>query len=212
MTTGMGAMVKNKINWIVSVLLIMVGMLWMGVSAFGAESTTPLSNAPQSASADCMVLPVIEFPVPSREAERGYLGLSGSGNFNIGQIKAQAIIIEVFSFYCPHCQVMASQINDLYRLMQQRADLKEKIKLIGIGANNSAYEVDSFRERYKVPFPLFPDKELIITEKLCATGTPTFIGFKLNGQGSQKRFLFKEGEFKDNQKLLAEIIQAAGLK
>ena len=116
-------------------------------------------DAAAAVKADSSNLPIFELPIPGSEGEKGYLGLNGSGNFKIGQIKAQVVIIEVFSFYCPHCQRTAAQINDLYQMIEKRADLKGKIKMIGIGAKNSAYEVDSYKERYHVPFPLFPDEE-----------------------------------------------------
>jgi len=155
--------------------------------------------------------PVFDLPISGSEAEKGYLGLKGSGTFKVGQIRARVVIIEVFSFYCPHCQRSAAQINDLYRMIETRADLKGKIKMIGIGAKNSAYEVDAYKERYQVPFPLFPDEEMEITEKLGVKGTPTFIGVKVDGKGNQKQFYFSEGGFQDNQKFLAEIVRLSGL-
>jgi len=48
--------------------------------------------------------------------------------------------------------------------------------MIGIGLANSAYEVNLFKEKYKVPFPLFPDKDMAILKKIVVLGTPTFIG------------------------------------
>jgi hypothetical protein len=44
-------------------------------------------------------LPAFELAVPQDEAAKSYLGLSGSGQFSVPQIKAQAVIIEVFSMY-----------------------------------------------------------------------------------------------------------------
>ena len=44
-------------------------------------------------------LPPIQLVVPQDAAAKSYLGLSSSGQFTIPQIKAQAVIIEVFSMY-----------------------------------------------------------------------------------------------------------------
>ena len=82
-------------------------------------------------------LPVINLPVPKNPDERNYLGVSGSGLFKIPQIKAKAVIVEIFSMYCPYCQKDAPGVNELYRLIENNADIKNKIKLIGIGAGNS---------------------------------------------------------------------------
>jgi hypothetical protein len=44
-------------------------------------------------------LPQFELPIPENPEARTYLGLSGSGNFTIPQIKAQAVIVQIFSMY-----------------------------------------------------------------------------------------------------------------
>ena len=178
---------------------------------FGADCRILPGTAAGLAYAAEGDFPLFELPIPETQADRAYLGLSGSGTFKVGQIKARVVIVEVFSFYCPHCQRSAAQVNDLYQLIEKRADLKNKVKVIGIGAKNSAYEVDAYRERYRVPFPLFPDEDMGITEKLGVKGTPTFIGVTVDGKGNQKRVYFGEGGFQDNQKFLTEIVRLSGL-
>jgi hypothetical protein len=44
-------------------------------------------------------LPPFELAVPQNEVAKSYLGLSGSGQFSVSQIKAQAVIIEIFNMY-----------------------------------------------------------------------------------------------------------------
>jgi hypothetical protein len=44
-------------------------------------------------------LPPLELAVPQDEGAKSYLGLSGSGQFTVPDINAQAVIIEVFSMY-----------------------------------------------------------------------------------------------------------------
>jgi hypothetical protein len=43
--------------------------------------------------------PDIAFPVPTDAGNRKYLGLPESGTFKVSQIKAKAVIIEVFNMY-----------------------------------------------------------------------------------------------------------------
>jgi hypothetical protein len=45
------------------------------------------------------VLPEIDLPVPKDPTHRNYLGLSGDDPFQIPQIKAEVVIIEIFSMY-----------------------------------------------------------------------------------------------------------------
>lgn len=192
-------------------VVVITAVLFACASApVGEECPVDSGTEAKSAYAPSGNFPLFELPIPASDGEKGYLGLKGSGTFKVGQIKAGVVIIEVFSFYCPHCQRTAAQINDLYRMIEGRADLKGKVKMIGIGAKNSAYEVNEYRERYQVPFPLFPDEEMGITEKLGVKGTPTFIGVKVDGKGYQERIYFSEGGFQDNQKFLTEIVRLSG--
>ncbi len=102
-------------------------------------------------------------------------------------------------------------MNELYQEIEKRPDLKDKVKLIGIGASNSLFEVNSFREKYHVPFPLFADQNMEIFKLLGARGTPTFVGLKLSDNASQEQFFFGEGAYHDTQKFLDEFIKLAGL-
>jgi thiol-disulfide isomerase/thioredoxin len=138
--------------------------------------------------------PVFELPIPQDDAQKNYLGISGSGKFMLRQIKSPVIIIEVFSTDCPYCQSTAPLVNELYLAIQARPDLKKKIKIIGI-VNNGTKEVYLFRARYKVSFPLFPDQDGAISQKLGIKRTPTFFGVKNNDDGTMEKFYFKTGKF-----------------
>lgn len=45
------------------------------------------------------VLPQFELPLPQDAQARTYLGLPDSGKFTVPQIKAQLVIVEIFSMY-----------------------------------------------------------------------------------------------------------------
>jgi len=138
--------------------------------------------------------PVFELPIPQNDAQKHYLGISGSGKFKITQIKSPVIIIGVFSTNCPHCRNAVPQVNELYQTIQARPDLKEKIKLLGI-LDSYAHDVDLFRARHQVPFPLFPGQESVISQKLGVKYLPKFFGVKNNDDGTMEKFYSKTGEF-----------------
>lgn len=96
-------------------------------------------------------LPVLNLPVPKNPTEKSYLGLSGDGFFKIPQIKARVVIVEIYSMYCPYCQKDAPGVNDLCQRIENNPDLKNKVKLIGIGAGNTPFEVETYRKTYRVP-------------------------------------------------------------
>ncbi len=156
-------------------------------------------------------LPPFELPIPQDARAQSYLGLSGTGQFTIAQIKAKVVIIQIFSMYCPVCQKEASRVNKLYRTIQKRKDLKDKIKMIGIGTGNTPFEVGFFRKKYEVPFPLFPDENLSIHEILGELRTPYFIGVKINRDGSDEVFYSRLGQFRDVNSFLKRIVERSGL-
>jgi thiol-disulfide isomerase/thioredoxin len=196
---------KNTKSWKYIVLCLVLGLFFNYNMPF-AKGAEPISNSGGS-HLKSNSFPEFQLPAPISEAEKNYLGLSDDGDFNIGQIKAKVLIIEFFSFYCPHCQNAASIVNEVYQKIEQQSAIKGKIKIIGLGVANSDYEINSFREKYKVPFPLFSDKSMEKFKLLRARATPTFIGINLNENGSNEQFYFKEGGFEDSQKFLDEIIK-----
>jgi peroxiredoxin len=158
------------------------------------------------------VLPVINLPVPKSPQERDYLGLSGSGSFKIPQIKAKAVIVEFFSMYCPICQKDAPGVNELYRLIEKNPDIKSKIKLIGIGAGNSPYEVEVYKKTYDVPFPLFPDKDFVIHQACGEVRTPYYMVVKMNEDGTHQIVHAQSGDYPGAEKFLERVLNVSGLK
>jgi thiol-disulfide isomerase/thioredoxin len=157
-------------------------------------------------------LPVIKLPIPKNPEEKSYLGLKGEGSFTIPQIKAKVVIIEIFSMYCPYCQNEAPRVNELYNSIEDDPGLKGKIKIIGIGAGNTPMEVDIFRKKFQIAFPLFPDVDYSI-HKICGeVRTPYFIGVKINENGSHEVIYSKLGSIEDANKFLDLILQRSGIK
>jgi len=157
-------------------------------------------------------LPTMNLPIPKSPDERDYLGLSGSGSFKIPQIKAKVVIIEIFSMYCPYCQKDAPGINEFYRLIENNPDIKNKIKLIGIGAGNSSYEVDVFKKTYQVPFPLFPDKDFTIHKACGEVRTPYFMVVKINEDRTHQIVHTQLGNYPGAEPFLELVLQVSGLK
>ena len=157
------------------------------------------------------VLPRIKLPVPKDPGEKSYLGLSGGVFFRIPQIKAKVVIIEIFSMYCPQCQKIAPGMDELYHLIESDPDLRNKIKLIGIGAGNSRYEVEVFKKTYHTPFPLFPDNEFAIHKVLGDVRSPYFIAIKINKDGTHKVVHSELDSFKEAHAFLESILGASGL-
>jgi thiol-disulfide isomerase/thioredoxin len=158
------------------------------------------------------VLQKINLPIPKNPEEKSYLGLSGGGNFKIPQIKANLVLIEIFSMYCPYCQADAPKINELYQLIENTMELKNKIKMVGIGAGNTPFEVEVYKKTYKVPFPLFPDKDFVVHKAYGEPRTPYFIVVKINDDRSYQIVHTQLGEFPGAEKFLELMLKVSGLK
>jgi hypothetical protein len=129
--------VRGKMKKIHSaIMVIAVSLLTIGHQNLAAN--LPLAQGG--------VLPGISLSAPNDPDEKSYSGISGSGFFRIPQIKAEVVIIEIFSMYCRQCQEIAPGMDELYHLIESNPDLKNKIKLIGIGAGNSRYKVEVFKK------------------------------------------------------------------
>ncbi len=167
-----------------------------------AQNRAPAANDP---------LPDIRLSLPSSAQHREYLGLSTTApNCDIGQIQGELLIIEIFSMYCPHCQAEAPKVNQLFTLLAETPDLRKRIKMIGIGVGNSAYEVDFFSKSYKIEFPLFSDEDFTIHKQIGEVRTPFFIVVRQDRTTGPRVIYTHTGKFDSAQQFLQHITQIGG--
>jgi len=77
---------------------------------------------------------------------------------------------------------------------------------------NSSFEVDVFKDTYKVAFPLFPDEDFTIHKKIGEVRTPYFFVARIQPDGTHKLIYSKLGGFGDPAVFLETIVKKAGLK
>ena len=179
------------------------------VICIAALNGAPVASEKPTITSD--VLASIELLVPQDQSAKNYLGLTEGESFTISQIETQVVIIEIFNMYCNNCQNEAPRVNELYQAVNNDANLKGTIKMIGIGVGNTPLEVEVFKKTYGVPFPLFPDEDYSIHKAIGEVRTPYFIGLKINADKSLSVFHAKEGGFQDATQFLKQLVTAAGL-
>jgi peroxiredoxin len=129
-----------------------------------------------------VVLGEMQLQAPDSAADKKYLGISGTSTFNLPQINAELVIVEIFSMYCPICQAEAENVNKVHQLIEGNPDLKARVRFIGIGIGNTPFEVGVFKEKYNVKFPLFPDDSFRIQKASSERiRTPTFLAVERKG-------------------------------
>lgn len=170
-------------------------------------TAAPAASGPPAPGDD---FPNIPLKMPENREYRDYLGLKGGKTFSMGDIKARVVIVEVLSMYCPHCQREAPRVNELFRMIEDDASSRGRVKLIGIAAGNSAFEADIFRKKYGIPFPLIDDGDFTLHKALGEVRTPYFFGVVV-GEGAPRVVHSKLGGFENPKEFLSEIMKNAGL-
>lgn len=159
------------------------------------------------------ILPDLEIKAAPLAHEAAYLGLNaGVKSFRLSQIKAEALLVEVFSMYCPRCQATAKSVNAVFEALTALPQGK-KLKMLGLGAGNSAFEVNTFRKQYEIPLPLFQDGDYTLHKAIGNVYTPTYMVLKPapGGKGFQVVH-FQEGPFGDGQAFLEEVLRVSGVQ
>ena len=148
----------------------------------------------------------MRFPSPENLAAKKYLGLSDAPEFSLGQIKAEYVLLEIFSMYCPICQKDAPHVNQLFELVQGDQNLKNRVKFLGIGTGNTPYEVEVFQKKFKIQFPMISDDNFGL-QKISSHDirTPTFVVLRIKDKNQLEIVKTKVGEIKDSQEFFKSV-------
>ena len=163
----------------------------------------------QNIPAEGDMFPDLKLPLPPKMMEREYLKID-CGPFLLSQIDAEVLIVEIFSIYCPICQKEAPVVNWLFRAISDNPKIESRVKLLAIGAGNSLYEVDAFRNLYRVKFPLIPDGDSTVHKILGEVPTPYFFVLLKKPTG-MKVVYSRQGTIDDAEAFLELVCARAGI-
>lgn len=149
--------------------------LFTATFANGAAWAANASQSPEMRPLPVgQTFPDLVFQGPFTPQEATQLGLKpGAKSFRLADIKADTVILVVFSMYCPFCQKEGPALVEANALIRERG-LAGSVAMVGLGAGNSEFEVAIYRDKFKVDFPLFQDKDFSAYKALGQVGTPFY--------------------------------------
>lgn len=178
---------------------VFAALILLAVSLGEACASTP--------TVDVATISGLKWPVPTNVSERDYLGLTAKEGFTLPDIQGEVVLVELFSMYCPICQAEAPLVNELFDLIESGSDAKGKVKLIGIGAGNTPFEVDVFKKKYGVKFPMVADDSMAVRKALSEEiRTPTFLVLRVGADKKISVTGVHVGQIKDAKAFLKMVL------
>jgi len=128
--------------------------------------------------------PEVSLPAPPSDAGRSYLGTGNHKTFTLSQVAGEAVLVELLNVHCPHCQMQTASYNELYKLIEADPAARGKVRMLGIAVGNVPAEVESFRQRYQVLFPVLPDPGFAAWRAIGGSATPLSLYVRQTGAGT----------------------------
>jgi peroxiredoxin len=164
-------MPNNKIIYVIGAFFLFLHFF----GDFARAETKPVAFA--------IPFPDITFAQTLSKGELSYLGISEKKIFSLQEIHGDLILIEFISTYCVSCQKQAPIFNQLYSFIKKDPRLKGKVKMMGVAAGNNPIEVEIFKKKYKVPYPLISDYKFDAHTAVGSPRTPFTIWVRKDAQG-----------------------------
>ncbi len=150
-------------------------------------------------------------PAPQTESERKYLGLSSTlERFSLDNVQADILILDFFDMYCHVCQARAPHMNEFYKLVQSRG-LSGRVRVLGVGVGDTPKEVTVFKEKFGLPFPVFPDRTGSFSRQFGKIRVPNVIVLKRHL--GHFEVVYQDPSLPDNpEQFLAKVLSYATTK
>ncbi|MHB8834773.1 MAG: TlpA family protein disulfide reductase [Candidatus Methylomirabilia bacterium] len=171
-------------------LPVVVALAGMLITAFTAPAHA--EKARKLGEGDGVFRPVALAALPDvrlrdtlTPGQRTYLGLGASGPFTIGAVRGDLVFVEFFNSSCYACALMAPVMDQTWRTVDARTDLKDRVRFVGIGVGNTLDQVREFHDRYDTPFPMLADPEFAAFDALgTLEGTPYLLLLRRGADGT----------------------------
>jgi len=176
-------------RWFIDQLnaVILIGMLSLllaiGTNTFRKEPI-PWIDKPRILKAGDF-FPYVPLPTTKMSGNLNYLGLPQDKEMvTIEDVQADLLVLEVLNAFCFPCQTQALSLSKVYKMIEERPDLKGRIKILVVALGNTKEVVEGFMNDYELGFPIIPDPTAR-GEKIIGPGihTPFSLFIKRDAQG-----------------------------
>jgi peroxiredoxin len=176
---------------------------YFGWKAYVSPGSDEIEQLPALAGGD--YFPTCRLMLLNYQKDRDYLQINhAEKNFTLEDVQSDYIFIEIYNELCSACVNEVETYKALYRMLQADATLREKVKMMGIGAGSKKRSAAKFRKKKNIAFPLFADEKREIFECLGKPVLP--VSYLVQRQaGKRKILLIQSGHIGSAEKLLAEI-------
>ena len=181
---------------LISFLPILIFPVFFFLGDAGAQTKTIQVGAP---------FPDLALKNKLSPKDRKYLGVSKKTSIPFKEIPGSLFIIEVTNSYCVSCKKNVPILNKVYSRIEKDADLKGKVKVIGIAAGNNQKEVETFSKEYKVLYPIFTDLNFVAHKALGAPRVPYTVFVRKDKKGKGVVVSAHQGIFDSADSVMTDI-------
>jgi hypothetical protein len=150
----------RRFIWVLCIVAGIAG--WRGVGVCGSVAT------PQKGS----LMPTMTLNAPASQKECDYLGIAPQQPFQLADVNAELIMLEIIGVYCPQCHKQRPYINRLYHRIQKDAAMAKKVKFVGIAVGATPMEVAYLVKESRIPYPIVADGTFDAHKRLGEPRTP----------------------------------------
>jgi peroxiredoxin len=179
---------------------------YFGWKAYVSPGSDKTEQPPALARGD--YFPTCRLMLLSYQKDRDYLQIRhAEKKFTLEDVQSDYIFIEIYNELCSACVNEVETYQALYRMLQADATLREKVKMMGIGAGSKKRSAAKFRKQKNIAFPLFADEKREIFDCLGMPVLP--VSYLVQRQaGKRKIRLIQSGHIGSADKLLTKIKSA----
>lgn len=128
---------------------------------------------------------------------------------HLSDIPSPYVLIYVFNVYCDACDKDMPNANKVFEILDGQG-LSNRIKMIGIGLNNSLFEVNFFRNKFSAPMPVFPYSEAGTRITHGKDDYPVCMLIRNNRESSPETVLYHDGPVENAEEFAANVLRSAG--